>query len=117
MSDSSTEVEFLDGYLYSSACTDTSGGGEVKTLALEFDYEFALPNPGEPFPEVKWQDLPYIENGILYRMNQVTGVENCDFTAQLEDPWLQSAGSGLSKVVGLSSGEPDTLHPVGMYTS
>lgn len=119
MTDSlSPEREYRNGYLYSSKCRDTSGGvEEVKTLALEFDYEFALPNPGEPFAEVQWQDLPVVEFGMLHRMNQVTGVESCDFTAQLEDPWLQSAGSGLHRVVGLNSGAKDTLHPVGTYCS
>lgn len=118
MSDSlSLEKDYRDGYLYSTKCTDTSGGDDkVKTLSLAFDYEFALPNPGEPFAEVQWQDLPSVEFGMLRRMNQVTGIENCDFTAQLEDPWLQSAGSSLYRVLGLTSGEPDTLHPVGMYT-
>lgn len=108
----SVEEEYRDVYLYSRKCGGSAE--DIKTLSLEFDYEFALPNPGEPFPEVQWQDLPKVEFGILRRMNQVTGVGNCDFSGQEEDPWLQNGGSDLYRVVGLSSGEVDTLHPVGM---
>lgn len=111
MSVSQPVKEYRNGFLYSTKCAVK----DVKTLSLEFDYEFALPNPGEPFPEVQWQDLPKVEYGMLRRMNQVTGVGSCDLTVQLKDPWLQSAGSGLYSVVGLSNGELDTLHPVGMY--
>ncbi|GAX10208.1 hypothetical protein FisN_3Lh405 [Fistulifera solaris] len=103
--------EYRDGRLYSVLCEDSSE--DVKKLSLEYDYEFALPDPGEPFPEVQWQDLPDVEYGMLRRMNEVTGVGSCDLSVQSEDPWLQSGGSGLHKVVGLTSGEKDTLHPVG----
>jgi hypothetical protein len=103
--------EYRDGRLYSVLCEDSSQ--DVKKLSLEFDYEFALPDPGEPFPEVQWQDLPDVEYGMLRRMNEITGVGSCDLSVQSEDPWLQSGGSGLHKVVGLTSGEEDTLHPVG----
>jgi hypothetical protein len=117
------EVQRSDGLPVIMTCNSNStssaqAAAKMHRLnaTIEFDYEFAVIDPGEDVVEVMKQDLPYLEFFILYYVAEQTGVLKCDLASQdvflFGDKSLISATQADARpkadVVSLSSVATDT---------
>lgn len=107
------------GYAYSYSCQRLNETlPELNKTTVTFDFEFVLPDPGEPIAEVRVQDMPLVEFGILHRLTAVSGISSCSLENQQQaDPLKDdttAADNGSSPtlsqsnvLLGISSRPPD----------
>lgn len=84
---------------------------DVRTIDVNFSYEFAILDPRESIEEVMEQDLPNLEYGILYLVAKSIGLLKCELQRQNVSSWatdvLTDSTNTEPYIVSLSSGAND----------